>query len=574
MSRWIGVLVMVALVAGARPPGVRAQTPQAPRRVSFAEVATTVAQSNLQVRAASFDVAVAQAQLAQARGARQPSVTVSGSYTQMQSIPGQTVTIPNPFGPAPPTITFAFPASDTNQVAVRVGLQFPLYTGGRIESQIALAEANLRGAQAVFARTIQQVVFQAQQAYLSALLARENLAAAQRTLDQANESLQVARARVAAGVAAEFDALQADVSVAGAQQGLVRAQVGVRNSDASLNALLNQPLGTPLAFSDTLEPRAVAGTMEGSIEQALRTRPELVEVRARAEAARASIELAASGGRPNLSLSSGYEFSGPTGSIVGAWSATLAVTLSLYDGGITRERIREAELRVEQLKVVEAQTRQRIELDVRQAWLALEQANGRTGRHRQGRRSGPRSDQDRRRPLPGRRRDVARNDVRAGLTGAGRVQPRVGPLQSSPRARPGHPRRRRSTVTGSGHNGYLIDLRNVVKSYESAAGVFVALKGVDLQVDAGEFVAIIGKSGSGKSTLINMITGIDRPTSGEVFVGGTPVHTLSEGQMAVWRGRTLGIIFQFFQLLPTLTVLENVMLPMDFCKTVRAARAP
>jgi outer membrane protein TolC len=364
---------MVALVAGVRPAGVRAQTPQAPRRVSFADVATTVAQRNLQVRAASFDVAVAQAQLAQARGARQPSVTVSGSYTQMQSIPGQTVTIPNPFGPAPPTITFAFPASDTNQVAVRVGLQFPLYTGGRIESQIALAEANLRGAQAVFARTIQQVVFQAQQAYLGALLARENLAAAQRTLDQANESLQVARARVAAGVAAEFDALQADVSVAGAQQGLVRAQVGVRNSDASLNALLNQPLGTPLAFSDTLEPRAVAGTMEASIEQALRTRPELVEVRARAEAARASIELAASG-RPNLSLSSGYEFSGPTG-IVGGWSATLAVTLSLYDGGITRAHPRGRSLEGA-VEGREAHMRQRIELEVRQAWLALEQANG------------------------------------------------------------------------------------------------------------------------------------------------------------------------------------------------------
>ena len=119
-------------------------------------------------------------------------------------------------------------------------------------------------------------------------------------------------------------------------------------------------------------------------------------------------------------------------------------------------------------------------------------------------------------------------------------------------------------MTGPGHNGYLIDLRNVVKSYESAAGVFIALKGVDLKVDTGEFVAVIGKSGSGKSTLINMITGIDRPTSGEVFVAGTPVHTLTEGQMAVWRGRALGIIFQFFQLLPTLTLLENVILPMDF----------
>ncbi len=116
----------------------------------------------------------------------------------------------------------------------------------------------------------------------------------------------------------------------------------------------------------------------------------------------------------------------------------------------------------------------------------------------------------------------------------------------------------------SGRNGHLVDLRQVVKIYESVAGRFTALRGVDLKVDAGEFVAVIGKSGSGKSTLINMITGIDRPTSGEVLVAGTPVHTLTEGQMAVWRGRNLGIIFQFFQLLPTLSLIENVMLPMDF----------
>jgi ABC-type lipoprotein export system ATPase subunit len=113
-------------------------------------------------------------------------------------------------------------------------------------------------------------------------------------------------------------------------------------------------------------------------------------------------------------------------------------------------------------------------------------------------------------------------------------------------------------------NGHLIDVRQVVKVYESAAGRFTALKGVDLKVEEGEFVAVIGKSGSGKSTLINMLTGIDRPTSGEVYVAGTPVHILSEGQMAVWRGRALGIIFQFFQLLPTLTLIENIMLPMDF----------
>ena len=109
----------------------------------------------------------------------------------------------------------------------------------------------------------------------------------------------------------------------------------------------------------------------------------------------------------------------------------------------------------------------------------------------------------------------------------------------------------------------MIDLRSVQKSYKSAAGDFPALKDIDLQINAGEFVSIIGKSGSGKSTLLNMITGIDRPTAGEVLVNGTPIHEMSENQLAGWRGGNLGIIFQFFQLLPALSLLQNVILPMD-----------
>jgi putative ABC transport system ATP-binding protein len=124
---------------------------------------------------------------------------------------------------------------------------------------------------------------------------------------------------------------------------------------------------------------------------------------------------------------------------------------------------------------------------------------------------------------------------------------------------------------------HLVDLRQVVKTYETAAGSFTALRGVDLAVKAGEFRSIIGKSGSGKSTLINVITGIDRPTAGQVLVDHTAVHALTEQEIAIWRGRTIGVIFQFFQLLPTLTAVENILLAMDYAGIIpldeRPARA-
>jgi ABC-type lipoprotein export system ATPase subunit len=119
-------------------------------------------------------------------------------------------------------------------------------------------------------------------------------------------------------------------------------------------------------------------------------------------------------------------------------------------------------------------------------------------------------------------------------------------------------------IPGNG-NGSFIQLRDIVKTFSTAAGDFTVLKDIDVDFYPGEFVGVIGKSGSGKSTLINMITGIDRPTSGEVIIEGKAVHKLSENSLAIWRGRNLGIVFQFFQLLPMLSLLENIMLPMDFC---------
>ena len=114
----------------------------------------------------------------------------------------------------------------------------------------------------------------------------------------------------------------------------------------------------------------------------------------------------------------------------------------------------------------------------------------------------------------------------------------------------------------------MISLQQVSKTYETPAGKFSALKQIDLDIAQGEFVGVVGKSGSGKSTLLNMLAGIDRPSSGYVAVAGTEIHSLSENKLAVWRGRNVGFVFQFFQLLPTLTAAENVMLPMDFSKSL------
>ena len=117
------------------------------------------------------------------------------------------------------------------------------------------------------------------------------------------------------------------------------------------------------------------------------------------------------------------------------------------------------------------------------------------------------------------------------------------------------------------HREAMIDMHGIVKTFKNAAGEFTALRGVDLTINRGEFVSIVGKSGSGKSTLLNMITGIDHPTQGRVVIGGTDIYTgVTESQRSRWRGRNLGIVFQFFQLLPMLTLLENVMLSMDFAE--------
>lgn len=131
----------------------------------------------------------------------------------------------------------------------------------------------------------------------------------------------------------------------------------------------------------------------------------------------------------------------------------------------------------------------------------------------------------------------------------------------------------RDIMSNNEQDVHLVELRDLTKTFPLSTSAFTALDRIDLRFGQGEFVAIVGKSGSGKSTLMNMIAGIDRPTAGEVRVAGVRLNDLKEGPLAAWRGRTVGVVFQAFQLLPTLTIAENVMLPIDFGGTLRRRQA-
>jgi putative ABC transport system ATP-binding protein len=118
----------------------------------------------------------------------------------------------------------------------------------------------------------------------------------------------------------------------------------------------------------------------------------------------------------------------------------------------------------------------------------------------------------------------------------------------------------------NGQNNKIVQIKDVVKNFPSGGGVVTILKGISFDVKNGEFVSIVGPSGNGKSTLLNMITGIDRPSDGQVIVTGREVHRMSENQLAAWRGQHVGIVFQFFQMLPSLSLVQNIILPMDLAR--------
>lgn len=380
MRHWRSVLGMVLLVVLLSTFTAPASAQAQPTAITQTQALTMALQQNPQLRVAAFEVLVARAQLAQARAGTTLQASVQGSYTRTQD--GVATTIPvsaTSGGGGTPVGFLIIPAPSSNVYDARLVLQYPLYSGGRIEAQVAMAEANLRGAEATFDRIKQQIVFGVRQAYFSLLLAQAGLRAAEHSTAQANEILRVAKARVATGVSPRFDQVQAEVTVATAQQTQVRARNTVAQAMQGLNALLNMHLETPLLLPDPFAMISVATPTDRLLARALELRSEVVEVRARQAAAQAAIEVAESGGRLNFGLSGMYDYGnsgafGPGADLSSKWSVTLAATLAVSDGGLTRERVSEARQRLEQLKALEVQQRQTVELDVRQAYLNLQSA--------------------------------------------------------------------------------------------------------------------------------------------------------------------------------------------------------
>lgn len=350
---------------------------QAPRPVTLVEALTLAAQKNHGLRVAAVEVKIARAQLAQAEAAKSGQIVLSASYTRVNEREGGTMVIPP--GTIPDImvpITITLPAPDPNVYSAALTYQVPLHSGGRIESQIALAQANLRGAEAALERVKHQVVLDVKQAYFQVLLVQAGVEVAARAVTAADENLRVARARVAAGVSPRFDEVQAEVSLANARQGQIRSRNSLALAQHGLNAMMALPLDTVLQPRETMTVVPIRGDAAALVRRALEGRPELVEHRARVDMALAAIEIARAGGRPFVALSGGPSYGNPGGSSVTTtgWAVTLSATVPLFDGGVTAQRVREAEARVEQLREVEAQIRQGIELDVRRALLNFSSA--------------------------------------------------------------------------------------------------------------------------------------------------------------------------------------------------------
>jgi outer membrane protein TolC len=370
-----------APVPAAPPPTIPPvpAVPVTPERVLTLPDAIALALKNsYQIQQAALAVVASRAQLHQAEA--QKSITLGGSASFTQNSAGSggspltgTISIPGAGITSQTFTTGALPGSALTQWVFGLSFKYPLYTGNALEDQISIAQANEAAAEAAFAATAQQVVFTVRQGYTQVQAAQANVDAAQRAVDASQENVRVTQAQVQVGTSPQFNLLQAQVQLAQAQQILTAARTTLSQAHQNLAAVLVLPLTTTFGRIAQAALPEVPQDVNALIQQALQNRPEVAQAQANERAAQAAIDLAASGLRPNITVSAGPQIqtSDPTNKDVVNFTGTIALTLAILDGGVTQAKIDQARAQLQQAQVTEQQTRQQVELDVRNAYLAL-----------------------------------------------------------------------------------------------------------------------------------------------------------------------------------------------------------
>jgi len=350
----------------------------APRSLSLADAITTALQNSFQIRQSALSVASQRATLRQAEAQKSLTLGASASFTGDSVATGGaplagTISIPGAGITSQPFTAGGFASNPTTSWVFGLTFKYPLYTGNALEDQIEIAKANLAASEAQFAATAEQVVFSVRQAYYLVVASQANVDAAQRAVDASQENVRVTQAQVQVGTSPQFNLLQAQVQLAQSQLSLTTARTGLSQAYQSFAAALVLPLPTTFERVTTPELPEVPQDVNALIQQALQNRPEVAQALASERAARAAIDLAAAGLRPNIALSAGPQIqtSDPSNKDVVNFAATISVTLAILDGGLTQAKIDQARAQLQAAQVTEAQVRQQVELDVRNAYLAL-----------------------------------------------------------------------------------------------------------------------------------------------------------------------------------------------------------
>ncbi|HYM67991.1 MAG TPA: TolC family protein [bacterium] len=348
--------------------------------LSLTDAVATALQKNYVIQQAALQVALDRATLAQAEAGLWPTVQYKASYTQQTAGNPQTLPIQGNITisgvPTPFSTTITLPGSQTPAYATSFALTYPLYTGNALQDQVTIAQQKVAADQAAFAAQAATIVLQARQAYYNVEAAAALAASGQRAVDASRENVRVTQAQVTVGTSPQFNLLQAQTQLASALQTLAQQKAAAVQAQYTLAIVLNLPQATIVTPATPLGLPNPPQDLNTLIQMALRQRPELQQARANIAGAQAAIDLAKAGLRPNITVSGGpfIQTNNLSSSPPVDWTGTIALTLTIFDGGLTKSKVQAAQVQLQQAQVSEQQTEQSVESQVRTSYLNLQQA--------------------------------------------------------------------------------------------------------------------------------------------------------------------------------------------------------